>query len=53
MDSAKERDDVPLRQLAIVRITRRAENVGCEIQDERNDSEQKEKEVNGQDHEDS
>lgn len=41
MDCAKDGDDVPLLERALVRIarrTRRAEDVGCEIHDERDDS---------------
>lgn len=56
MDCAKDRDDVPLLERAIMRITwrkRRAEDVRCEIQDERDHSNQKEDEVDRCDHENS
>lgn len=56
MDCAEDRDDVPLLERAIMRITwrtRRAEDVRCQIQDERDNSNQKEEEVDKCDHENS
>ena len=56
MNCAKDGDDVSLMERALVRIARRARragDVGCEIQDGRDDSNQEEKEVNGRDNENS